>query len=251
MTHIIKRLFTVAVLLMLLSSVMVASVRALVLTPGVEMSMVFCYDITASWSSSDEYASIPTEISDYNKTETFEVRISNVNGSNVGVFWAIYFKNESYFGEHGTVDVDTGVGYGLFVAIIAANLNAGDLIHPLGDDGITINETVIKGYESGNRETNRILLEYYNATTGATERDDLYFDKAIGILVESHETVTYSDGDATTTTTVSWRIKSSNAWVIPEFPSALILPLLMAVTVVAAIAYKKKHLGIGKTLIPR
>jgi hypothetical protein len=123
MTRIIKRLFTVAILLMLLSSVMVASVRALVLTPGVEMSMVFCYDITASWSSSDEYASIPTEISDYNKTETFEVRISNVNGSNVGVFWAIYFKNESYFGEHGTVDVDTGVGYGLFVAIIAANLN--------------------------------------------------------------------------------------------------------------------------------
>jgi hypothetical protein len=39
--------------------------------------------------------------------------------------------------------------------------------------------------------------------------------------------------------------------VIPEFPSAVILPLLMAVTVAAAIAYKKKHVGIGKTLIPR
>lgn len=251
MTHIIKRLFTVAVLLMLLSSVMVASARALVLTPGVELSMVFCYDITASWSSNDEYASIPKEITEYNRTETFEVRISTVNGSRVKLFWALYWKNESYVGDYGLVDVDTGDGYGSFVAIIAGNLNAGELIHPLGSDAITINQTVTKSYESGNRDANRVLLEYYNATTGASELDDLYFDKAIGILVESHETTTYTDGDTTTTTTVSWKIKSSNAWVIPEFPSAVILPLLMAVTMVAAIAYKKKHVNIGKTLIPR
>ncbi len=251
MTRIIKRLFTVAILLTLLSSVMVASTRALVLNPGVEIGEVFYYDISAYWSSSDEYASIPPEIAEYNKTETFEVRISNVTGSNVGLFWAIYFKNESYFGEHGTVDVDSGEGYGLFVQIIAGNLNEGNLIHPLGSDGITINQTVIKSYESGNRETNRILLEYSNATTGASERDDLYFDKALGILVESHETVTYTDGETSTTTTVSWEIKSSNAWVIPEFPSAVILPLLMAVTIIAAIAYRKKHVGIGKTLVPR
>jgi hypothetical protein len=250
MTRIIKRVYTVAILLTLLSSVMVGSARALVLAPGVELSMVFCYDITGSWSSSDEYASIPAEIVEYNRTETFEVRISNVTGSNVKLFWAIYFMNESYFGDYGLVDVDTGDGYGSFVQIIAGNLNEGNLIHPLGSDEITINQTVIKSYESGNRETNRILLEYYNATTGATERDDLYFDKALGILVESHETVSYSDGDSTTTTTVSWEIKSSNAWVIPEFPSVVILPLLMAVTMVAAIAYKKKQLGVGKTLIP-
>jgi hypothetical protein len=251
MISIIKKLFSVAILLMLLASVMVASTRALVLTPGVEMGEVFSYGVTAYWSSSDEYASIPKEISDYNQTDTFEVRISNVTGSNVGLFWAIYFKNESYFGEHGTVDVDTGEGYGSFVQIIAGNLNEGNLIHPLGTDAITINQTVLKSYESGSRETNRILLEYYNATTGGSERDDLYFDKAIGILVESHETVTYTDQDSTTTTTISWEIKSSNAWVIPEFPSAVILPILMAVTVAAAIAYKKKHVDIGKTLVPR
>ena len=251
MIQIIKRVIAVVILLTLLSPVMIAPARALILSPGVEIGEVFYYDISAFWSSSDEYASIPTEITDYNKTDSFEVRISNVTESSVRVFWAIYFTNESYYGDYGLVDVDTGEGYGSFVAIIAGNLNAGELIHPLGSDAITINQTLTKSYESGNRDTNRILLEYSNSTTGATERDDLYFDKTLGILVESHETVTYTDGESTTTTTVSWEIKSSNAWVIPEFPSAMILPLLMAVTMVAAIAYKRKHVNIGKTLIPR
>ena len=250
MTRGIKRLIAVALLLMFSSSVMVASTRALVLTPGVEISMVFLYDVSAYWSSNDEYASIPAEIMEYNKTETFEVRISNVNGSNVRIFWAMYWKNDSYVGDYGIVDIDTGDGYGPFAAIVAANLNAGELLHPLGSDGITINETVIKSYESGNRDTNRVLLEYYNSSIGASERDDLYFDRALGILVESHETVTYTDGDTTTTTRVSWRLKETNTWTIPEFPSVLILPLLMAVTMIAAFAYKKKHVGTGKTLIP-
>jgi hypothetical protein len=242
----IKRLITAVLLLVFLSSTMVESTRALVLTPGVEAGMMFAYDVTAFWSSSDEYASIPSELGDINQTKTFEVRISNVTDANVTTFAAVYFKNGTADSERGLVDVDTGVSYGAFVAIIAANLSAHDVIHPLGADAITINETVIKSYEGGNRETNRIITEYTNATTGTTGRVDRYFDKATGILVESHETEITSDSDSETTTIVSWEIKETNAWVIPEFPSALIMPLLMIITMIAVIAYKKKHAGITK-----
>ena len=95
--------------------------------------------------------------------------------------------------DHGFIDVDTGVSYGAFAALIAGSLNAHEVIHPLGADGITINETVIKTYQSGNRDTNRIVTEYRNATTGTTRRVDRYFDKQTGILVESHETITSAD----------------------------------------------------------
>jgi hypothetical protein len=250
MIGMIKRLFIVAFLLVLLSFTMFGRTWAQVLTPGVNMGDTFIYGVTAFWSSNDEYASIPLDLVDINQTESIEVRISNVADANVTTFVALYFKNGTADADRGLVDLDTGVSYGSFVAIIGANLNANDVVHPLGTDAITINETVIKSYESGNRETNRIIIEYTNATTGTTGRVDRYFDKATGILVESHETEIISDSDSETTTTVSWEIKESNVWVIPEFPSALILPLVMIVTMIAVIAYKKKNASITKTLAP-
>jgi hypothetical protein len=245
----INRLTTAALLLVFLSFTMVTSTRALVYTPGVTPGGDFFYGITAFWSSTDEYASIPPEVLNVNQTESFEVRISNVTGSNITIFWALYFKNGSNpIADRGLVDIDTGVSYGGFAAIIAGNLNAHEVIHPLGADGITINETVIRTYESGNRETNRIVIETRNATTGVTGRVDRYFDKETGILVESHETTT--SADLKTTTVETWKLKETNGWVVPEFPSVLILPLLMAITIIAAIAYKKKHANIAKPLIP-
>jgi len=248
MSRKIKELTIAALLLVFLSATMVESTRALVLTPGVEAGMVFIYDVSSFWSSSDEYASVPADLQEVNKTETVEVRISDVSDANITTFVAVYYRNGTADGGHGLVDVDTGVDYGAFVAIIAGNLNAHDVIHPLGTDAITINETVTKFYESGNRETNRIVIEYTNATTGETGRVDRYFDKTIGILVEAHETVTTTSPQSTST--VSWELRESNVWVVPEFPSALILPVLMAITMIAAIAYKKKQAGIPKTLIP-
>ena len=245
MSRITKRIAIATLLLMFLSFTMVASTRALVLTPGVTPGANFYYDVTAYWSSTDEYASIPADLVEINQTETVDVRIHNVTDANVTTFVAVYYRDESYDGGYGFIDVDTGVSYGAFAMLIAGSLNAHEVIHPLGADGITINETVTKTYQSGNRDTNRIILEYINATTGTTERDEWYFDKQTGILVESHETVTSSQE----TKTVTWKLKETNGWVVPEFSSVLILPLLMAITMIAAIAYKKKHAGIAKPLI--
>lgn len=249
MSRIIKKITIAALLLAFLSFTMVASTKALVLTPGVTPGAYFFYDITASWSSTDEYASIPADLVEINQTETVDVRIHDVSEANVTTFVAVYYRNESYDGGYGSIDVDTGVSYGGFSALIAGSLNAHEVIHPLGADGITINETVVKTYQSGNRDTNRIITEFTNATTGTTQRIDLYFDKLSGILVESYDTITTTVNQQTTTTTITWKLKETNGWVVPEFPSVLILPLLMAITMIAAIAYKKKHAGIAKPLI--
>lgn len=249
MLRISKKVQIAALLLVFLSFSVVEIVRAVVLTPGVGPADTFEYDVSAYWSSNDEYSSIPAGLSDYNQTETVEVRISSVSGSNISTFTAFYYNNNTQWGDYGLVDVDTGIDYGPFVAIIASNLNAGQLIHPLGVDNIAINETVLKAYESGTRETNRILIEQTNATTGITSRFDRLFDKETGILVESHETTISTNPQ--TTTTVSWEIKSSNVWVIPEFPSALVPPLFMMAMIIVTIIYKKKFSGTAKPLIHR
>ena len=251
MSRITKKLTVSALLLVFLSFTLISSANSIVLTPGVTPGAVFIWNITASWSSSDEYASIPPELVDMNQTESFEVRVSEVSGSNVTVFWAMYFKNGSDpIADRGFIDVDTGVYYGGFAAIIAGNLNAGERIHPLGEDTITINETVIRAYESGNRETNHIIIESTNATTGVSGRMDWYFDKQAGILVESEETNLSSD--ASTVTTIRWKLRETNAngWVIPEFPSVLVLPVLMGITMLAAFAYKKRHTNAAAPVMP-
>jgi hypothetical protein len=244
MIGMIKKLFIVAFLLFLLSFTMFERTWAQVLKPGVYMGDTFTYGVTAFWSSNDPYASIPSDLLYINQTESCEVRISNVADANVTTFVATYLKNGTALADRGTIDLDTGLSDGGFVAIIAANLTAGDRVHPLGDDLVTINETVMKSYETGNRETHRITIEYTNATAGITDSVNRYFDKETGILVESHETETISDSNSETTTIVSWEIKDTNAWVIPEFPSVLILTIFMITTLLTVIAYRRKRTSI-------
>ena len=149
----------------------------------------------------------------------------------------------------GDTNVQTGATTdGGFAAIIGANLNAGDLIHPLGSDGIVVNQTVtING-----RLTNRIYITIYNDTTGVTSSVDLYFDRETGMLVDETDS-SVDDGSVsgtTSTSIVTTQLESTTVWTIPEFPSVLILPLFMIATLLAVIAYKKKRASITKTLVP-
>ncbi|MEM2099588.1 MAG: hypothetical protein QXU99_07635 [Candidatus Bathyarchaeia archaeon] len=247
MSQILAKIIAPVLLAVFLAGTIVET-EARILTPGVEPGMTFTYDITSFWSSTDEYASIPQSLIEINKTKAFEVRIHNITDSNVTVFVAIYYWNGSAVADYGRIDLDSGTSYGgfKFAAIIAANLNARDVIHPLGTDGITINETVTRIYQSGSRETNRIIIESTNATTGASGSIDRYFDKATGVLVEEYET--NISGDQRTTSKITWKLKETNVWVVPEFPSVLILPLVMALTVIAAIAIKKRQYRMEKLI---
>ncbi len=68
-----------------------------------------------------------------------------------------------------------------------------------------------------------------------------YWDKSTGILVELSEVVVTVAYDYVTTSSLLSRITDSNVWIVPEFPSFLILPLFMIATLLAVIIYRRKH----------
>ncbi len=183
-------------------------------------------------------------------TDFYQVSIVSVNGTEITTRTVWAFTNGTQTASMGTIDVSTGESDGGFWAIVAANLGVNDVLHPDGANDIAVNETITTEYLGGARETNRLILSLTGSDSGGNyvEHVDYNFDKVTGMLVQLNDAKIYSD--PTTTITKYWKIKDTSSWLIPEFPSALILPLLMAVTMIAAIAYKKKHLGMAKTLTP-
>lgn len=233
-----NRLLTAGLIVIIATLTIIGTAKGQTIVPGLIAGDNFDYHITSYWTTSDSYASIPSGLSDINQTLHVEVRISTVNASNIDTFSAYYYSNGSAFSGRGNVNLLNGTSYGDFVAIIGANLNAGDKIHPDGTDALTIKETVNRNYESGSRPTNHISVSVRNDTDGYTATRDQYFDQATGILVE--ETSRTDTDNPSSTTIITWKINSGSIWAIPEFPALIAIPLLMIAAAFSAIAYKKK-----------
>lgn len=238
-----KRLISIALIVCLASLIMLGTVKAQTVTPGVTPGQSFTYKVSSHWSSSDTYASIPQNLIDFNQTDSIEVRISNANETSIEIFTATYFKNgSSPIASRGTTNVQTGESIGGFAAIIGANLTQGQRIHPAGTDSITINSTATRAFESGSRQTNEIQISMRNETAGATSSVDRFFDQVTGMLVQSTEST--SSDNPSSSSSVTWQLVSSTAWSIPEFPVILALPAFLIATSLAVIAYKKKQTNI-------
>jgi hypothetical protein len=236
----IRKLSIAAFFFVLLSLTMVGRAWAQARVPGVVQGDVFTYDITSFWSSSDPNATIPANLLDINKTDYYQVTIDAVSGTVVTTrsLWA--FTNGTETSTAGTIDVNTGASNGGFWAIVAGDLGVNDLLHPGGQDGITVNETVSRNYTSGARETDQLILTYQGSdgNNNYVEHVDYYFDKDTGMIVQLNDVKSYSSPAETIQT--FWKIKSSSVWAVPEFPSVLSLPLFTAATLLAALAYRKK-----------
>ena len=247
-----KRLISVMFLLCLAFFMVIQTARAQTITPGVKTGDDYIYTIISSWSSSNPYDSIPQDLVTANQTSSFEVRISDANDTYVTTFTATYYTDGTTNAARGTLNVQTGeTTDGGFPAIIGANLNPGDKIHPSAD-AITINDTVIMN----SRPTNEININFYNSSSGLTSSDDRFFDQATGMLVKEIESSI--DGGAvsgyTGTSTVTTQIKSS-PWApaatvtTPEFPPIFALSIIITATTLAIIAFKKKHVIVGNPAI--
>jgi hypothetical protein len=239
-----NKLLAVGLILCIASLTLIGLVKAQTITAGVGPGNVYDYHVSSYWSTSDSYSSIPSDLVDVNKTTHIEVRISDVNATNIATFAAYYFNNDTQYPTRGNINFYTGTSYGDFVAIIASNLNAGDLIHPSGSDGITIKDTSTRNYESGSRSVNHVQQSQTNSTTGITATRDLYFDKETGMLVEEIDRTDRTN--PVSTSIITWKLDSvSNVqgWVVPEFPIFAIIPVFLFAVALAAIAYKKKLAG--------
>ncbi len=240
-----KKLIAVSFLLCLACFAVIQTSRAQ--TPGVKAGDEFIYTTFSFWSSSSALDSIPQDLITANQTTSIDLRISDANDTFVTTFTATYFTSGQPSAARGTVNVQTGdVTDGGFAAIIGANLKAGDRIHPLGADTITINNTITMN----NRPTNEIIIIVTNSTTGFTQTYDRYFDQATGIIVQEIQK-TVDDGSVSndaSTSSLTTQIKYS-PWnpqpvttTTPEFPPVLALSIIVGATTLAAIGLKKKHL---------
>ncbi len=212
-------------------------------TVGVKVGDSFLYNVSYSWESNDpspqlvwptEYASLILEVDNITNA------IVNVEGKSIEWDSFLHFKtgtSQTIEGNH--LNVETGeLSSGAFMwpyACISTNLSTGDLIYT--GSVYRINETVPRTYPDGERQTNHLNL-YLQEMNGTM---DVYWDEATGVLVEFSWLQFKESGGYTTEESLFYQLVETNLWVIPEFPSFLILPLFMIATLLAVILYRRKH----------
>ena len=234
--------------IILLTLVSVFLLSAMVVTSSVQTGVVgvseddwFKYDISFSWSSNDPSATIPELL---NATEWAMMSIVDVSGTNVTGQMTTHYKNGSEEIVGGYVDIDTGEGGNMTLFVISANLEEDDPIYTSGlYSTMKINETIVRTYPDSTRDTNHLNITTEFSMVGFYQYMSLnyYWDKSTGILVETSTDEIHQMGDYVTNSSLLSVITDSSVWIIPEFPSFLILPLFMIATLIVVIIYRRKH----------
>lgn len=211
---------------------------------GVKPGDEFTYMVTGSYPTDDPTLDIPQQVIDAHATDHFKLVIDSVSGPEVGYTWYWYFNNGSK-PQNGsdTVNIETTANTGPFWAIVSANLNTTQRIHPhFGPDLSVFNETGRIEYANYTREANRLQLEfaYQNNVTGATyaEYSDTYFDKQTGILIQLSDVSDYQN--PAFVTAINWKLTETNAWTSSSSGSFAIepfftLPVIITIVVVVAV----------------
>lgn len=237
----------------LLSAMVVTSVVAQLGIVGVVAGNWFKYGtFDVDWSSNDPNATFPPSgwevFVDLNETEWALIRVEDVSGTNVTIQQTAHFKNGTEMIEGGYVDIDAGDGNASLV-VVSANLNVNDAFYTSGSYSTwKINETIVRAYPDGARETNLLNMTYEHSWTVNETQNyyyftmNLYWDKLTGILVEDCYEVINQTGEYLTTWSALSRITESNVLVVPEFLSFLILPLFMAVTLLVITTPRRRRL---------
>jgi hypothetical protein len=199
-------------------------------------------DVSFDWSSNDPNATISDP--EWNETEWMMISIVDVSGTNITGQKTVHYKNGTEETSGGCVDIDTGDGENATTMIVSADLGVNDALYSSGEFSTwKINETVVRTYPGGVRDTNHLnmtfelsYMEFYQYMSM-----NYYWDKSTGIIVEMCIEEIHQTGDYITNASLGFRITESNVWTVPEFPSFLILPLFMITTLLAIVVYRRKH----------
>jgi len=160
--------------------------------------------------------------------------VNGVSGTVVSVNYTIYEDGQIHHSYTATYDLSTAETGGLDFHIVLPSLDIGEEI-PLWN--MTIVDATYRSYPSGYRFTNHARSSGVVPSLGNVTHD-LYYDVTTGVLVEWTATIENNE-----TRVCSYEIVDTNIneWVIPEFPSFLILPLFMISTLLAVMLYKREH----------
>ena len=218
-----KRSWTVYLLVILVFTILIVTVIILTYSgtenltrlPGVSVGDTFTFDVSSFWSPSAANAVVPQGLLEINQTELFRVTITDVTDTMVTTFDVWLLENGTVRNSTGLVNVETGYNSGGFWPVVAANLGKNDLLHPAGQNGITVDETIMREYPSGARETNHFTFNYEGNDENYgyyIAESDYYFDRATGMLVELYDRSTFLSTNMQGA--ILWKIKESNVWVV-------------------------------------
>jgi len=172
--------------------------------------------------------------------------IMGISGTNVTIIMHAYYSNGSDFIEYHWIDVDTGQtddgnATGM---LIAANLNQGDLVYTTSVEPFmdgTFNDTLTRNYLGQPAQVNHFGLNYTappNPYYNVTSTMDWYWYRATGIPTEVTMNYTEQQASPGNSSWWTWSLLIDN--IVPEFPTALVTPVLM-ITILATVAiYKMK-----------
>lgn len=173
---------------------------------------------------------------------SFKITIVGINGTNVTCQESATYLNGTQMTSPGYIDVDSGNG-NMSGFIIAANLNQGDLVYngSWSFSGAIINETIpARSYLGSDWEINHMNLTNQVGIPGywANYSWNFYWFRGSGMMAEMALNFTYLQSG-----TLTWlyeHITITSA--VPEFSASVILPLFMALSIVAIVIVRKRLL---------
>jgi len=208
--------------------------------PGVMQGDYLIYSITSHWSTTNSSLTVPDELLLYNSTLRYNVTVDVVQGPLVAILTNWVFTNGTDLTEPSYSNVTSGElinylsVYPAFQGIYDANLAVNNLLYPLGNDSLTISQTITRDYYSGKRDTNVVItsdpIKDVNNKTG-TQTIVNFIDKSKGVLVELNSDIKFADYNAS----IIWTLKDTNLWTVSAAtlpPLPLPLPVIIAIVVV-------------------
>lgn len=172
--------------------------------------------------------------------------VTGISGTNVTCQTVENFKNGTQKAGTGSVDVNSGSG-NTSGNIIAANLNAGELVYngPWSADGITatgatINGTATRSYLGESMEVCYLnLTQEYTPAAGYSifESVDYVWLRGSGMAAEEVINMTSTSPSGFQWWYMDITITSST---VPEFPVSLILPLFVVLSTLVVVIAKKR-----------
>lgn len=197
--------------------------------PGVAKGDYFIYEMYGVYTSNRPNATIKVPPFENNNTDWVRINVTEVSGSIVYQLYTIRFKNGTDYNFNLKTDLNPENARSMKfsdkgVPICAANLNIGDTL-PTAQ--LTINQTIIRAYQSGLRETNQASWNI------PEDWGHCYFDKKTGMLIELfriHKFTNQATGETIEKADVINLVRS-NKWDLKASPLTT-APLFMLVTLI-------------------
>ena len=237
-----KILFVVLFSVLMLSALAAPALSQV--TIGIGVDDRFVYEGTVESTREGGYVATPDWLNNWivlwNNTEWIKRNVTAINDQTIS--FDILTRYENGTEVPSTQDETIGEGYSRWV--IGTDTEEGDQIGTLFGEStpLLVNGTITIEYGDDERET---LWAGWNALSSGQYFAAYcnYYDKEFGIIVKQTVTAVVMSGEATLTVNIVNELVETTCWVIPEFPTGLMMLFAFVALAVCVDLYRRKQLN--------